>query len=77
MVCPNLFLGGFRSAKDFFDIWHPGDRCREILEAYESYERFEPYMTDAIRQELAAYTDEELYTVNAVYTWRKPVELTP
>lgn len=43
----------------------------EYLDEYEVRERFTPQLTTEIREELADYSDEELFTVNAVYTWRK------
>jgi hypothetical protein len=44
------------------------------LETFDTHARFQPRMTTELRRELAEYTDEELYTINAVYTWRKPIE---
>ncbi len=32
----------------------------------------EPQVTNALRQELAEYSEDELYTISAVYVWRKP-----
>ena len=71
-IAPSAYLNQWRLAqwRELFTSVTPDHR--EILEAYESYERFQPHMTAALRQELADYTDEELYTINAVYTWRKP-----
>lgn len=73
-IAPSAYLNQWRLAqwRDLFTAVAP--EHREILEAFESYERFQPQMTDALRHELAEYTDEELYTINAVYTWRKPTE---
>ncbi len=51
-----------------------GEVCpgfREYQERYdEKAERAK--MTPALREELAAYDDEELYTVDAFFCWRKP-----
>lgn len=44
----------------------------EYLEVFKTRDRLEPQMTNALRQELAEYSDDELYTINAVYVWRKP-----
>lgn len=73
-IAPSAYLNKWRLPqwRELFGSAAPGHQ--EILEAYESYERFQPRMTTALRQELADYSDEELYTINAVYTWRKPTE---
>jgi 2-polyprenyl-3-methyl-5-hydroxy-6-metoxy-1,4-benzoquinol methylase len=73
-ITPSAYLNRWRLAqwRELFATSTPGHE--EILEAFESYERFQPRMTTTLRQELAAYSDEELYTINAVYTWRKPLE---
>ncbi|MEZ4733177.1 MAG: class I SAM-dependent methyltransferase [Caldilineaceae bacterium] len=72
MMMPSAYLNKWRLAqwRHLFTRVAPGHQ--EFLETYESYERFQPRMTEELRHELAAYTDEELYTVDAVYTWRKP-----
>lgn len=72
MIMPSAYLNKWRLAqwRHLFTAKAPGHQ--EFLEAYESYERFQPRMTEELRHELAAYTDEELYTIDAVYTWRKP-----
>lgn len=72
-IAPSAYLNEWRLPqwRDLFTTLAPDHR--EILEAFESYERFQPQMTDALRHELAEYSDEELYTINAVYTWRKPM----
>lgn len=73
MFSPSAYLNKWRLGqwRQLFAEMAPGHQ--EILEAFESYERFEPYMTTKLRDELAEYADEELYTINAVYTGRKPV----
>ncbi len=44
----------------------------EYLETFQTRDRLGPQMTDALRHELADYSDDELYSVNVVYAWRKP-----
>jgi SAM-dependent methyltransferase len=46
----------------------------EYLESYEVLEKYAPLLTDEQRQELRDYSDEELFSVDAVYLWRKPVD---
>jgi hypothetical protein len=45
----------------------------EHLEAHDNWERYGPRMTAALRHELRQYTDEELFTVDAIYLWKKPL----
>lgn len=73
LIAPSAYLNKWRLAewRQLFATEAPAHQ--EILEAFEAYERFQPRMTDNLRSELAEYTDEELYTINAVYTWRKPM----
>ncbi len=73
MFAPSAYLNKWRLPqwRQLFTEMAPDHQ--EILEAFESYERFQPRMTPQLREELGAYTDEELYTINAVYTGRKPV----
>jgi SAM-dependent methyltransferase len=72
-ITPSAYLNRWRLAqwRELFTAVTPDHQ--EILEAFEAYERFQPRVTPALRSELADYTDEELYTINAVYAWRKPV----
>jgi SAM-dependent methyltransferase len=71
-IVPSAYLNQWQLAqwRKLFATAAPGHQ--EILEPFESYARFQPRMTNTLRNELAAYTDEELYTINAVYMWRKP-----
>ena len=73
-IVPSAYLNKWRLAqwRELFANVTPGHT--EFLEAFESYERFQPRMTSTLRQELAHYSEEELYTINAVYTWRKPTQ---
>lgn len=73
MIAPSAYLNKWRLAEWRKLFTEVAPAHQEILEAFEAYERFQPRMTDALRSELAEYTDEELYTINAVYTWRKPI----
>ena len=71
-IAPSAYLNRWRLAqwRELFTTMTPDHQ--EILEPFESYERFQPRVTSELREELADYTDEELYTINAVYAWRKP-----
>jgi SAM-dependent methyltransferase len=44
----------------------------EFLETYGNDKTLGKLMTDDLRCELSKYTDEELYTVDAYYMWKKP-----
>jgi SAM-dependent methyltransferase len=46
----------------------------EYLESYEVLEKYVPQLTNELRHELSDYTDEELFSVDAVYLWKKPEE---
>ena len=72
-IAPSAYLNRWRLAqwRELFAAMTPDHQ--EILEAFESYERFQPRVTQELRRELSEYTDEELYTINAVYAWRKPL----
>ena len=41
------------------------------FELYEHKEKYGSQMTPELRRELSDYTDEELYTVNVIYRWKK------
>jgi SAM-dependent methyltransferase len=51
-------------------------RCPGYVEYRENYgeEWLREQMTPELRAELADYTDEELYTIDVFYAWRKPLE---
>jgi hypothetical protein len=47
---------------------------REYLESYEVLDKYAPQLTNELRQELSDYTDEELFSVDVVYLWKKPAQ---
>ena len=71
-VKPSAYLNEWRLGqwRELFNELAPGHD--EYLEVFEAREVLEPQMTDALRQELAEYSNDELYSINAVYVWRKP-----
>lgn len=53
-----------------------GERCPGYVEYRENYgeDWLREALTPAIREQLSDYTDEELFTIDALYAWRKPAE---
>lgn len=72
LVSPSSYLNEWRLAQwqALFNEVTPG--ADEYLDEYEARERFTPLLTRELRQELASYSDQELFTINAVYVWQKP-----
>lgn len=73
-IRPSAFLNEWRLAqwRDLFTEVMPGHA--EFLEEYDTRAKMAGKMTSGLRRELAGYDDEELFTVDAVYCWRKPSE---
>lgn len=71
LIHPSSYLNEWRLAdwRALFNRLTPD--ADEFLEAYDVAQVYGPQLTPQIRAELAGYTDEELYTVDAVYLWRK------
>ncbi|MGB5757756.1 MAG: methyltransferase domain-containing protein [Acidimicrobiales bacterium] len=71
-INPSSYLteGRIHQGRELFEELTPG--ADEYLDEYEVRERFGPLLTPELRDELAEYSDDELFTVNAVYVWRKP-----
>jgi len=72
LINPSSFLNKWRLQewRRLFAEIAPG--VTEYLDEYESRERFGPRLVTELRQELGGYTERELFTVNAVYAWKKP-----
>jgi len=70
MTCAQLNRWRLSQWRALFSTITPG--YEEHLEAHDSQERYGPRMTSALRHELRQYTDEELFTVDAIYLWKKP-----
>jgi SAM-dependent methyltransferase len=72
LIEPSSFLNEWRLAqwRDLFQQAAPG--TTEFLEAYDYFERYAPQLTTDLRMELEDYSEEELFTVDAIYLWRKP-----
>lgn len=71
---PSSYLNEWRLARwrALFSELAPG--ADEFLEQYDNPEKYGPRLTPALRAELDAYTDEELFTVDVIYLWQKPDE---
>jgi SAM-dependent methyltransferase len=69
---PSSILNEWRLAqwRELFDRVVPG--YTEFLESYEVPEKYAPRLTSELRSELSDYSDEELFSVDAIYLWRKP-----
>lgn len=74
LIEPSSYLNQWRLTqwRRLFSEMAPG--YEEFLEANGNRERFGPGMTEYLRQELKEYSDEELFTVDAIYLWQKPKE---
>jgi SAM-dependent methyltransferase len=68
---PSAYLNKWRLSqwRDLLNEVAPG--FTEILETGDVPEKFGPKLNNMLRQELKAYTQEELLSVNAVYMWKK------
>ena len=73
LVTASAFLNRWRLSewRALFSLATPG--CEERLETYDNSERYGSLMTNALRHELSEYRDEELFTVDAIYVWKKPL----
>lgn len=72
VVEPSAYLNEWRLERwrELFDRLAPGHE--ESLEQYEHPEVLGPQLTPELRCELCDYSDDELFTVNLVFRWRKP-----
>ncbi|MEZ4867910.1 MAG: class I SAM-dependent methyltransferase [Caldilineaceae bacterium] len=72
LLNPSAYLNEWRLAhwRALFGELTPG--YQEILEPFESKARFGARLTPVERAELQEFSDEELYTVNAVYLYQRP-----
>lgn len=73
-IQPSCYLNQWRLSqwRALFDRLVPG--YKEFLESHDTREQGKKRITAELRQELSAYSDEELFTVDAVYCWQKPLE---
>jgi SAM-dependent methyltransferase len=71
LLKPSSYLNQWRlhQWRDLFSRLAPG--YDEHLETQNG--KYTSLMTDDLRQELSEFSDEELFTIDAVYLWRKPV----
>ena len=74
LVTPSAYLNRWRLSewRALFSLVTPG--YEEKLEDHDNRERYGPLMTSALREELREYSDEELFTVDAIYVWKKATE---
>jgi len=71
LIEPSSYLNQWRLSewrKLFFEIAPDAD---EHLNTYEYFEKYSPLLTSDLRDQLKDYTDEELFTVDAIYIYRK------
>ncbi len=70
-IQPSSYLNQWRLSqwRKLFSSLTPG--YAEFLESYDYRHKYGPRITPEIRAELDDYTDEELFTVDAVYVWQK------
>jgi SAM-dependent methyltransferase len=69
MIEPSSYLNKWRLGQ-WRELAHemlPG--CDEVLETRN--QKYAILMNDELRKELAEYSDEELYTIDVIYVWRK------
>lgn len=71
LIEPSAYLNELRLG-DWRAIF--GDVCPGFTEYQERYDEagLRAKMTPALREELAAYSDEELYSVDVFFAWTKP-----
>lgn len=72
LITPSSYLNQWRLPqwRNLFFEMTPG--VEEHLESYDNFEKYNPLLTNQLRDELRNYTDEELFTVDALYLWQKP-----
>lgn len=73
-IQPSAYLNEWRidQWREIFNQLTPG--YTEYLDQYEHPEVYGPKITGQLKEELSDYSEDELLTVNLVYTWRKPAE---
>jgi SAM-dependent methyltransferase len=73
LVNPSSFLNEWRLPqwRELFSEMAPG--ASEYLEASHCREHSVSKMTSQLREELSDFADEELYTVDVIYAWKKPL----
>ena len=71
LVEPSAYLNELRLG-DWRKVF--ADVCPGFHEYQERYDEqgYRAKMTPALREELSAYSDEELYTVDVFFAWTKP-----
>jgi SAM-dependent methyltransferase len=71
LIEPSSYLNEWRLSqwRELLTAKAPG--FTEYLESYEHKEKSGSQMTPELRSTLSDFTDEELYTVNVIYRWKK------
>jgi SAM-dependent methyltransferase len=71
-IHPSCYLNRWRLSmwRELFGMMTPG--YTEFLEGYDQSTRYKARITPQIRGELREYSEEELFTIDAVYSWQKP-----
>jgi SAM-dependent methyltransferase len=72
LIHPSAYLNEWRLSqwRHLFSEMTPG--FEEYLHAYDYQEKYGPLLAGSLRSELKDYSNEELFTVDAVYLWQKP-----
>lgn len=73
LVNPSSYLNEWRLSqwRELFSEMAPG--ASEYLESSFCREGYASKMTSQLRKDLSDFTDEELYTVDVIYAWKKPI----
>jgi SAM-dependent methyltransferase len=71
-IHPSCYLNQWRlyQWREMFETFTPG--YSEFLEGYDNYDQYKSRITTEIKVELSEYSEEELFSVDAAYVWRKP-----
>lgn len=70
-IVPSAYLNRWRLPewRELFKQVAPG--CEEILEEHGYRDKYSRRLTTELRKELVDYTEEELFTIDAIYIWQK------
>lgn len=72
LIHPSAYLNQWRLGQWRELFGEKASRYSEYLESYDHHQRYGSRLTSEIRTEICKYTDEELFTVDAIYVWQKP-----
>jgi SAM-dependent methyltransferase len=72
LIEPSSYLNNWRLAQWRRLFSEVAPEYNEFLETYDCKEKYNSRLTESLRRELRDYSDEELFTVDAIYLWKKP-----